>query len=328
LRYALTRIARFVFVFVIVTFLVMLATRIGSKDPIRDLAGGQVSPEVMAKVEADYPYIEKCEGALAYLPCMGKQYAAWTFDMVRGEMGYSYAQEQTVGEMFKQRGPATFWVGFWAIIIGLLIAIPVGVYSAYKRDSLFDRFMSFGSFATLSTPQLVVAVFLLYAVASRFDFFPNLWNYVAPWSSPVDHFKNFFLPSLTLGIGLGAVWSRLLRADMIMTLQSDFINLARAKGVSPNRVLWVHALRSSVLSLITSVALQLSGLVSGAVVAEQFFGVGGVGGRLVIAVQQNDILIIQAITAVVVAVVVIVNVGVDLLYAVVDPRIRQARALG
>ena len=114
---------------------------------------------------------------------------------------------------------------------------------------------------------------------------------------------------------------------MILTLQSDFINLARAKGVSPNRVLWKHALRNSSLALITSVALQIGALLSGAVIAEQFFQVNGIGGRLVIAVQQNDILIIQAITAVIVACVVVVNVFVDLLYSVVDPRIRQARAL-
>lgn len=327
MRYALTRLARFVLVFVVVTFLVMLATRIGSKDPLRDLAGGQVAPEVIEKVRADYPYVEKCEGVASYLPCLGRQYGLWIADIAQGRMGYSYAQNQSVVDMFQQRGPSTIWVGFWAIVLGLLIAVPVGVYSAYKRDSALDRVLSLGSFASLSTPQLVLAVVLLYAVASRFSFFPNIPDYVAPWSNPIEHFRNFFLPSLTLAVGLGAAWSRLLRADMILTLQSDFINLARAKGVSPTRVLWVHALRSSILSLVTSVALQLSGLISGAVVAEQFFQVGGIGTRLVIAVQQNDILVIQAITAAVVAAVVLVNVSVDLLYSLIDPRIRQARAL-
>ena len=328
MRYALTRLARFVVVFVIVTFLVMCATRIGSKDPVRDLAGGQVSPEVIAKVEADYPYVEKCSGTVTWLPCMAKQYVYWVKDVVTGNLGYSYAQNQTVMDMFKQRAPSTVWLAIWAIVIGLVIAIPVGVYTAYKRDSGLDRVATLGSFASISLPQLVLAVFLLYFVASKTDFFPNITNYVAPWDNPIDHFKNFFLPALTLGIGLGAIWSRLLRADMIATLQSDFINLARAKGVSPNRVLWKHALRNSSLVLITSVALQISGLISGAVVAEQFFNVGGLGGRLVIAVQQNDILVIQSITAAVVAAVVIVNVFVDLLYAVVDPRIRHARSLG
>jgi peptide/nickel transport system permease protein len=318
LRYALTRIVRFVFVFVIVTFVVLVATRIGSIDPVRDLAGGQVSDEVIARVEADYPYLDK--------PLV-VQYVFWLKDMLTGDWGYSYAQNQSVLEMFQQRGPATFFLGFWAITVGLLFAVPIGVYSAYKRDSPLDRTLSVGSFAAISLPPVVIGVGALW-LTTRIDFFPAVANYVAPWDSPIEHFQNFFLPSMMLAIGLAAVWSRLLRADMILTLQSDFINLARAKGVSPNRVLWVHALRSSILSLITSVALQMGALVSGAVVAEQFFNLGGIGTRLVTAVQQNDILTIQAITAVVVAIVVFVNLMVDLLYAVVDPRIRQARKLG
>jgi peptide/nickel transport system permease protein len=325
LRYALTRLLRFVVVFVLVTFLVMISTRIGSKDPLRDLAGGSVGDDVIAKAAADYPYIRQYDNNfLGWIP----QYGNWLKDMVTGEWGYSYAQNQPVTEMFKQRLPLTLWLGVWAIVIGLLIAVPVGVYSAYKRDGLLDRALSFTSFLAISMPPLVLAVFVLYFVVKPFEFFPSLTEYVAPWKSPVKHFQNFFLPSLTLGIGLGAVWSRLLRADMVLTLQSDFINLARAKGVSPSRVLWVHALRSSILSLITSVALQLSGLVSGAVVAEQMFNAGGIGSRLVFAVQGNDILTIQAIVAVVVAVVVAANFAVDLLYAVIDPRIRQMRALG
>ena len=318
MRYALQRIGQFVIVFVVVTFVVMFATRVGSKDVVRDLAGGTVGDQVIAQVEKDYPYLDKP---------MVVQYGYWLKDMVTGKMGFSYAQTQSVADMFRQRLPVTFFIGFWAIFLGLLIAVPLGVYAAYRRDGWADRISSYISFAFISTPPLVFAVFLLYFVALRFDTFPVLSNYVAPWSSPWGHFRNFFLPSLSLGIGLAAVWSRFLRADMIMTLQSDFIMLARAKGMSPKRILWGHALRASVLSLITSVALQLSGLVGGAVIAEQFFGFAGIGTRLVFAVQQNDILVIQAITAVLVVTVVAVNLLVDLLYAVVDPRIRHARAI-
>ena len=319
MRYALQRFVQFLVVFIVVTFVVMLVTRVGSKDVVRDLAGGAVSEQVIAKVTADYPYLEKP---------VPVQYVYWLKDMVTGDMGFSYAQEQSVLEMFQQRLPSTAFIGFWAIFIGLVIAVPLGVYSAYRRDGALDKSTSLASFGVISTPPLVIAVFLLYFVALRFEFFPVLSNYVAPWTSPLKHFKNFFLPSFTLGIGLGAIWSRFLRADMITTLQSDFIMLARAKGVSPARTLWRHALRSSILSLITSVAFQVPGLVGGAVIAEQFFGVGGIGTRLVFAVQQNDILVIQAITAIVVVAVVTVNLLVDLLYAVIDPRIRQMRALG
>lgn len=316
MRYALQRVGQFIIVFVIVTFVVMVATRIGSKDVARDLAGGTVSDALIERVNSDYPYLDK--------PLV-VQYGYWLKDMVTGNMGTSYAQSQNVVDMFQQRLPVTFFVGFWAIFIGLLIAVPLGVYSAYRRDGWVDRISSYVSFAFISTPPLVFAVFLIYFVALRLDVFPVLSDYVAPWDNPVQHFKNFFLPSLSLGMGLAAVWTRFLRADMILTLQSDFIMLARAKGMTPARILWRHALRASILSLVTSVALQVSSLVGGAVIAEQFFGLAGIGTRLVFAVQANDILVIQAITAVLVVTVVAVNLIVDLLYAVIDPRIRHAR---
>jgi peptide/nickel transport system permease protein len=320
MRYLLQRLAQFVIVFVIVTFLVLVATRIGSKDPVRDLAGGAVGENVIAQVKADYPYLDDPWPV---------QWAYWMKDNLAGDFGYSYLQSQSVLDMFQQRLPPTIFIGGWAIIIGLLIAVPVGVYSAYRRDGPFDRVSSFTSFGVISMPPLVVAVVLLTFVTSKTDLFPSgIGDYVAPWDNPIEHFKNLFIPSLTLGLGLGAIWSRFLRADMSLTLQSDFVMLAKAKGVSPGRVLWVHALRSSILSLITSVALQLSALVSGAVIAEQFFGPKGIGDRLVFAVQSNDLLVIQAITAVVVVIVVAVNLLVDLFYAVVDPRIRHARRLG
>ena len=115
---------------------------------------------------------------------------------------------------------------------------------------------------------------------------------------------------------------------MILTLQSDSINMARSKGISPRRVLWVHALRMSILSLMTSVALQMSALIGGTVIVEQFFGPKGIGERLIFAIQQNDLLVIQLIAAILVVFVVVANLIVDLLYSVVDPRIRLARSLG
>lgn len=321
MRYVGQRLVQFILVFVVVTFLVLAATRVGSLDPARDLAGGIASEAQIAQVKEDVPYLDD--------PLV-VQYGYWLKDFVTGNWGRSYVQSQTVVDMFQQRMPTTVFIALWAIVIGLLIAIPVGVYSAYRRDRAFDRASSMTSFATLSTPPLVVAVLLLFLVVTRVDFFPSVGRslYVAPWDSPIEHFKNFFIPALSLGLGLGAVWSRLLRADMILALQSDSVLMARSKGISPRRVLWVHALRASILSLMTSVALQMSALLGGAVVAETFFGPRGIGDRLIFAIQQNDLLVVQAITAIVTIAVVLANFIVDLLYAVVDPRIRAARSLG
>lgn len=321
MRYLGQRLIQFVLVFVIVTFVVMVSTRIGSTDPARDLAGGVASEQRIAQVEEDYPYLDKP------LPV---QYVYWLKDVFTGDFGYSYVASQSNLEMFQQRLPTTVFIAFWAIFIGLLIAVPLGVYGAYRRDGWFDRGSSMTSFAVISTPALVVAVLALFLIVTRVDFFPSVGRskYVAPWSDPVEHFANFFIPALVLGLGLGATWSRLLRADMILTLQGDAINMARSKGISPRRVLWVHALRMSILTLMTSVALSLAALIGGTLVVETFFGPKGIGERLVFAIQQNDLLVIQAIVAVLVVVVVVGNLIVDLLYSVVDPRIRLARSLG
>jgi ABC-type dipeptide/oligopeptide/nickel transport system permease component len=321
MRYAAQRLIQFILVFFVVTFVVLAATRIGSQDPARDLAGGAVSEAQIEKVKEDYPYLDD--------PLV-VQYGYWLKDTFTGDWGRSYVASQSVVEMFKQRMPSTVFIAIWAIVIGLVIAVPVGVYSAYRRDGMFDRTSSVTSFGFISTPLLVVAVLALFLIVSRFGTFPTVGRskYVAPWDNPIEHFKNFFIPSLVLGVGLGAVWGRLLRADMILALQSDSILMARSKGISPNRVLWVHALRMSLLSLMTSVALQMSALIGGAVVVEQFFGPKGLGDRLIFAFQQNDLLVIQAIAAALVVVVVFANFVVDLLYAVVDPRIRLARSLG
>jgi peptide/nickel transport system permease protein len=319
MRYFLQRLLQFVIVFVVVTFLVMCFTRIGSTDPVRDLAGGAVSDAQIAQVMEDYPYLDK--------PLV-VQYVYWLGDFLTGDLGYSYSQSQSGADMFRQRLPPTIFIGFWAVFIGLVVAVPVGIYSAYRRDGAFDRTASVSSFAAISMPPLVVAVGLLYFVVTPFDMFSATNDYIAPWDDPVEHFKTFFIPALTIGIGLAGVWTRFLRADMNLTLQSDFIMLAKAKGVRPRRILWRHGLRASLLSLITSVALQLAALVGGAVIAESFFGPKGIGDRLVFAIQQNDILIIQAITAVIVVGVVFFNLLVDLMYAVIDPRIRAVRKLG
>jgi peptide/nickel transport system permease protein len=321
MRYAAQRLIQFVLVFVVVTFMVMAATRIGSTDPARDLAGGAVSEAQIEQVKEDYPYLDK--------PLV-VQYGYWLKDVVTGDWGRSYVASQSVIDMFKQRAPSTVFIALWSIVIGLVIAVPLGVYSAYRRDGVFDRTGSLGSFAFISMPPLVIGVLLLFFVVTRSGVFPTVGRsqYVAPWDNPVEHFENFFIPSLMLGVGLGAVWSRLLRADMISALQSDSVLMARAKGISPRRVLWVHALRMSLLSLMTSIALQMAALLGGAVIAEQFFGPKGLGDRLVFAIQQNDLLVVQAIAAFITVFVVLANLVVDLLYAVVDPRIRVARSLG
>ena len=157
--------------------------------------------------------------------------------------------------------------------------------------------------------------------------FPFVANKIYPWDNFWLHMKNFALPTLSLAIPIAAVYARLLRSDMVQTLQSDFVTLASAKGVPPGRVLWRHALRNSSLSLLTAVGTQTGALLGGALVVETLYDLDGLGSQLVISVLSSDLFTVQSFVAIIVLLVVVVNFTVDVSYALVDPRIRQARTL-
>ncbi len=319
MRYALQRLAQFLIVFFIVTFLVMVAIRAGRENVAAEMLGGiGATPERVEavteqyKLDASYPV----------------QYAYWLKNLVTLDLGRSELFSAEVSELIKQRAPMTLLLGLYSITLALVLAVPLGVLSAYRRDGWFDKAGSALSFGFVSLPNLVLGILLLFLFAVHWGWFPADSEKIWPWDEPWEHFRNMALPTLTLALGLAAVFTRVLRADMINTLQSDFITLARAKGMSPSRILWRHALRASLFSLVTIAALQLGAILGGALVIETIFSLPGMGDLLVIGIQRNDLLVVQACAALFALAVVFVNFIVDLLYAVIDPRIRHARALG
>ncbi|MEO7369669.1 MAG: ABC transporter permease [Ilumatobacteraceae bacterium] len=320
MRYFLQRLLQFAIVFFLVTFGVMVFMRIGMNspgDPARTMLGGTVSEAKIMEVNARYHLNSN------YFV----QYWYWVEKMFRGDFGVSVQQSTTVSKYLSGRVMVTIFLGFYAVLWALIIAIPTAVYQAYKRDSRFDRGGNFMSFLFVSLPALVLAPFIIFLFVVKLGWFPRTGEKVMPWDDLGAHFRNFFLPVVVLTLPLAAVFARLLRGDMIQTLQSDFITLASAKGVPPSRVLWTHALRNSLFSLLTSVGVQLGGLVGGALVVEQYFNMKGMGALLLTSILSRDLFVVQSVTAIVVAVVSVANLAIDLLYAVVDPRIRHARAL-
>ena len=223
------------------------------------------------------------------------------------------------------------FIAFWAIVIGLLIAVPLGVYSAYRRDSSFDQTAQLRSFAVISMPPLVIAVLAAVPHRHAVQLLPDRRRskYVAPWDSPVEHFENFFIPSLVLGLGLGGG----LEPPAAGRHDPGAAERLREHGPGQGHLAAPRAVGACPAD-VDPVAdderrpCRWSALIGGAVVVETFFGPKGIGDRLVFAIQQNDLLVIQAIVAVLVVVVVVANLIVDLLYSVVDPRIRLARSLG
>ena len=320
MRYVIQRLLQFVIVFVLVTFGVMVFMRIGMNkpgDPALTMLGGTVKLDLAQAVNARYHLNSN----------LFVQYGYWLGNMFHGDFGLSIQQNTTVAKYLSGRVLVTLFLGFYAVLWALIIAIPVAVYQAYKRDSRFDRGGNFLSFLFVSLPALVLAPFIIYLFVVKLGWFPRTGEKVMPWQDLGAHFRNFFLPVVVLTLPLAAIFARLLRADMVQTLQSDFITLASAKGVPPARVLWGHALRNSLFSLLTSVGVQLGGIVGGALVVEQYFNMKGMGALLLTSILSKDLFVVQSVTAIVVAVVSLANLGIDLLYAVIDPRIRHARAL-
>lgn len=321
MRYFLIRFGRFLVVFFLVTFGVMVLLRIGLNkpgDPARTMLGGTASQDQIEMVTRRYHLDSN----------LLVQYWYWLKGMVTFDMGVSVQQNLTVAAYVRPRIMTTLFLGVYSIFWALVIAVPLAVFQAYRRDSLRDRIGSWASFLFVSVPALVLAPVFIYFFVSKLQWFPRIGEKIYPWDDLGQHFKNFLLPVVILTLPLAAVFTRLLRADMVITLQSDFITLASAKGVSPRRVLWRHALRNSVFSILTSVGLQIGGLVGGAIIVEQYFNMKGMGTLLVSSILSKDLFVVQALVAILVIVVVLANLMIDLLYAVIDPRIRQMRALG
>jgi peptide/nickel transport system permease protein len=316
-RYAAQKFLQFLIVFVIVTFGVLVAVRIGVKDPARIMLGGEPTQAQIDVVTAKYHL-----GSNYFV-----QYVYWFKNMLTLDLGRSEIFQISVRTLIRQKVVATLLLTVYTLVLALMIAVPVAVWSAYRRDGWFDRVAGFVSFAFVSIPGVVLGVLLLLTFSVNRHWFPAASTKIYPWDDPLQHVKNFALPTLTLALPISAIFTRLLRGDMILTLQSDFITLARSKGVSPQRVLWRHAFRSSIFSLLTSVGLQFGGLLGGAVLVETLYSLNGLGQLLISALLRSDLLIVQTATALLVFGVVFTNLIVDLLYAAVDPRIRLARAL-
>jgi len=320
-RYVFQRLAQLLIVFLLVTFGVLIVMRIGSGSANElglRMLGGQASDtqvaEVISRYHLDSNYVV--------------QYLYWLRDLVTGDLGYSQINNMDVTQLLTPLVMVTTLLGLYAIIFGVIIAVPVAVHQAYRRDGWFDRIASLSTFVIVGVPTIVLSVLLKLMFNTRLGWFPAIGDKIYPWQDLGGHFKNFFLPALTLTLPIAAIYARLLRADMSLTLQADFITLASAKGVPPRQVLWKHALRNSLFSIVTAIGTQLGALVGSAIVVETFFDLDGLGGRLIRAVLTRDLFTVQSLVAVIVLLVVLVNFGVDLLYAVLDPRIRQVRALG
>ena len=244
----------------------------------------------------------------------------WISDAVQGDLGPSAGSGRPVGTLIADRAPISIAIVLYAQVLALLMAVPLGVLAAHKQGSIFDRIANITAFGLLAMPNYVIALLLIVIFPIKLGVFSAVVDDdIGPLS-----IGQLFLPSFALALSLVAVYMRLLRTDMIATLQEDFVGMAKAKGMPTRRILVRHALRPSSLNLFTTIGLNFGNLLAGAVVVEVIFNIQGLGSLLTFAVAQRDIFVIQGVTAVIAVVFVGVNFLIDTTYSLLDPRIRRA----
>lgn len=297
-----------------ITFLTFAMVALLPGDPVDTILGtGPRTPEQVATIRSDLnlddPFLIR--------------YVSWLGDALTGDLGDSYITDQPVSETISQRVPVTAQLAIMAILIAVLVAIPIGVLGAYKQSKWQDSTSSAAVQVALSIPNFIVGIFLIWLLAVQFNLLPaSNWNRISDGIGA--NLQTALMPSLALALGTAAVFSRLVRSDMIGTLQENFILSARAKGLSDRYILFRHALRPSSLSLMTIVGISFGALLGGTVVIETLFAIPGLGFSLINAINGRDIILIQGITVFIAVMFILINTVVDLLYAVLDPRIRRS----
>ncbi|MGH6875563.1 MAG: ABC transporter permease [Aestuariivirgaceae bacterium] len=272
-------------------------------DPVAMIAGRTSTPEIREQIRRQ----------LGLDRPLHEQYARYLSRLVHGDMGKSYARKSDVAPLIASRLPPTLLLMLGAILAELMIGLPAGVYAATRRGRFGDKLAMTLSFLTVSTPQFVLGLTLLY-----------VFSYLAGWL-PLGGYgtlSHLILPALTLGLAGGGWYSRMTRSSMIEVLRQDYIRTARAKGMPEWRVTLVHGFRNAVLPIIAMVGLDIGIFMSGVVVVENVFGWPGIGQLMWQAIQSLDIPIIMGITTIAAVFIVVGNLVADLLAPLIDPRIR------
>ncbi|MGE5150516.1 MAG: ABC transporter permease [Rhodospirillaceae bacterium] len=298
-----------------VTLLTFLIAALLPGDLAYTMLGDQATPDKVAALRAQMGLD---------LP-LWQRYLFWLWDVVQGDLGRSFRTGETVVSAVADRLPVSLELMVIAEAMGLLIAIPLAILCAVKSGSMLDRFLTGLAFGKLSLPPFLVAILLIYLFSVQLGLLPAT-GWVPFAEDPVTNILSFVLPGLTLAIAEWPVLMRVLRSDMIATLQEDYIAMAKAKGLRPARILLVHALKPSSLTLVTVTGINIGRLIGGTLIIETIFALPGIGRLLVTAIYARDFIILQGVVLFVAVGFVIVNFIVDLLYAVLDPRIRHGRA--
>jgi peptide/nickel transport system permease protein len=311
--FALRRVGASLIALWLATIVVFLGVRALPGDPARALAGEERDEQALAEVRRKY-------GLDQPVPV---QYARWIGYALRGDLGESVRTGLAVTPIITSRIPITLELATLSIVVAIVLGVPTGVAAAVRRGGAIDYAANAIGLFGLSVPNFWLGLMLILVFAINLRWLPAS-GFVPIVTDPVGNLARMILPAFVLGSGIAAVVMRQLRSAMMSTLDSDYIRTARAKGLSEWAVVGSHALRNSLITVVTVVGLQLGILISGAVITEQIFVIPGFGRLIVEAVFQRDYPVIQGVVLVSAAGYILLNLLVDLLSSVLNPRIRVA----
>ena len=307
----LNRLGGMVVVLALVATVVFIIVRVTPGDPAAVMLGSDATAQDIAQLRSkmglDAPLLA--------------QYVRFILDIFKGDLGQSIFLNQPVTQALASRAEPTFFLTLFAILIAIAIALPVGILSAVKRGTIFDQVVVTLTMVAASVPSFWLGLILIQIFAVSQGWFPAS-GYGGPDTPFLERMHHLVLPAVSLGIVNSALIARFTRAAMLDVLGDDYVRTARAKGAGEFRVILKHALKNALIPIITVIGLSIAMLVAGAVVTETVFGLPGVGNLVVSAVLRRDYPVIQGALLVVAAIYVLINFFVDMLYILVDPRVR------
>lgn len=308
-RLVLTRLLTLLPLMFLITSIVFFMVRFVPGDPARIMVGGQrISEQNLANIRTAYRLDQ---------PLL-TQYRLWVGDLLTGNLGRSYRQRTEVTTLILERLPLTAKLSGFAFLFSLLIALPLGVLAAVYRNTWIDVAATVFAVLVASSPVFFTGILLLLLFSFKLGWLPALGSGDGGW----DEVKHLLLPSLTLGLSLAAITTRITRSSMVEALTQDYIETARAKGLPTRVVILKHAFRNALVPIITVSGLLFGFLIVGTVLVEHTFGLGGLGSLLIDAVQVRDYPVVQGATVFIAAIFILINLVVDVLYGIIDPRVR------
>jgi peptide/nickel transport system permease protein len=314
-KYLLRRLIILIPVLAGISLVLFTVLALAPGDPFEELATNpNVPPEVRANLRHQFGLDD---------PIMVR-YVRWFMAMLRGNWGFSFVSRIDVATLILQRLPTTLFVLGSAQVLGLLVALPIGIYSAMRPYSLFDQVATTFAFVGFSLPTFFTGLLLILFFSIYLDWLPFIYRADVGGTGLAwlwAHVKQAIMPVTVLGLAQGASLTRFVRSAVLEVIRLDYINTARAKGLSEKITILKHVVRNAMIPVVTLVALQIPGIFTGAVITEQIFRVPGIGSLLITAILANDTPVIMAINFVFSCLVVLFNLIADLLYGWLDPRI-------